>query len=95
VRLAVYKRKDASIMDHKTLGDMFQEITAEFSQMESTTLDELESRTLDAIYRLGKALMQLKIEEWDTELHRESCPECGCRLENRHRHTQVGSRHTL
>jgi hypothetical protein len=41
-----------------TLGDMFQEITVEFSQMRPTTLDELKSRTLDAIYRLGKALMQ-------------------------------------
>ena len=78
-------------MDHKTLGDMFQEINMEFSHMKPTTLDELESRTLDAIYRLGKALMQLKIEEWDTELHKESCSECGCRLENRHRSTQIAT----
>jgi len=78
-------------MDHKTLGDMFQEITVEFSQMKPTTLDQLESRTLDAIYKLGKALMQWKIEEWDTELHKESCPECGCKLENRHRSTQIAT----
>jgi hypothetical protein len=36
-------------MDHKTLGDIFQDIVVEFSEMEPTNLDELEDRVLDAI----------------------------------------------
>ena len=33
-----YNRKDASDMDHKTLGDIFQEINDEFSDMNPTSL---------------------------------------------------------
>ena len=80
-------------MDHTTLGVMFQEITMEFSQMKPTTLDQLENRTLDAIYKLGEALMQWKLEEWNTELHKETCSECGSssKLENRYRGAQIAT----
>ena len=68
-------------MDHKTLEDMFQEIIVKFQEMKPTDLGGLESETLDAIYRIGKGLMQWKFHEWDTELHNQTCSECGARLE--------------
>jgi hypothetical protein len=59
-------------MDSKTLGDIFQEIMVKFSQMQPTNLNELESETLDAIYRIGKGLMQWKFQEWNAELRKET-----------------------
>ena len=55
-------------IDHKTLGDMFQEIIVEFSEMGPTELDTFENKVLDVIYRIGKGLMQWKLEEWNTEI---------------------------
>jgi hypothetical protein len=78
-------------MDRKTLGDIFQGIIVKFSEMQPTNLDELESETLDAIYRIGKGLMQWKFHEWDTELHKQTCSECGAKLENRRRSAQIAT----
>jgi hypothetical protein len=76
-------------IDGKTLGDIFQEIIVEFSEMGPTELDAFESKVLDAIYRIGKGLMQWKFQEWDTELCKETCAECGEKLENRRRSAQI------
>ena len=42
-------------MDSKTLGDIFQGIIVEFSEMGPTELNAFENKVLDAIYRIGKA----------------------------------------
>ena len=78
-------------MDRKTLGDIFQEIIVKFSEMQPANLDELESETLDAIYRIGKGLMQWKFHEWDTELHKRTCSECDAKLENRRRSAHIAT----
>jgi hypothetical protein len=78
-------------MDHKTLGDIFQEIVVEFSEMGPTNLDELEDRVLDAIYRIGACLMEWKLEDWNMELRQDICHECGCKLENRKRERQIAT----
>jgi hypothetical protein len=88
-------KKGCVIMNHtidsKTLGDIFQEIIVKFSQMQPTSLDELENETLNAIRRIGKGLMQWKFQEWDSELAQETCPECGGKQENRSRSTQIAT----
>ena len=45
------------MIDNKAVCDVFQEIMLEFSDMKPANLDELESKTLDAIYKLGSYLM--------------------------------------
>jgi hypothetical protein len=89
------KKKGCRIMGHtvdsKTLGDIFQEIIVKFSEMQPTNLYKLESETLDAIYRIGKGLMQWKFHEWDTELHSQTCSECGSKLENQHRSAHLST----
>ena len=78
-------------MDHTTLGDIFQEIVTDFSEMEPTSLDHLEQRVLDAIYRIGSCLMEWKFSDWDTQLRQDTCQECGGSLENRKRSRQMAT----
>ncbi len=72
--------KDASVMDHKTLGEIFQEISEEFSEMEPTNLDQLENTVLAAMYKLGSHLMDSKVADWNTQLHHKTCAKCGTKL---------------
>ena len=78
-------------MDGKTLGDIFQEILAELSEMEPASLDELEKKVKDILGRLGECMMEWKLEDWDVELRKEICWECGGKLENRKRERQIAT----
>lgn len=78
-------------MDHTTLGDMFQEIVTAFSEMEPTSLDQLEHKVLEAIYRIGSCLMEWKFSDWKTQLRQDTCQECGGNLENRKRERQIAT----
>jgi len=59
-----------------TLGDIFQEIFDEFSEMNPTNLDELENKVLNAMHKLGSYLMESKIEDWNTQLHQTKQDNC-------------------
>ena len=76
-------------MDHTTLGKIYQEIVADFRDMEPTSLDELEQKTLDAIYKIGSCLMDWKLNDWNTQLRQDTCRDCGHGLENRSRERQI------
>ncbi len=81
-------------MDHKTLGDIFQEISNEFSEMESTKLDELENRVLNAMHKLGSYLMESKIEDWNMQLYQDkedTCKRCGSKLKNKQEERQIAT----
>jgi len=78
-------------MDHKTLEEIFQEILTEFSEMKPANLDELEKKVKDVLRRLGECLMEWKLEDWNTELRKDVCSECGSRLENRKRERQIAT----
>jgi len=49
------------MMDHKTLGEIFQEILAELSEMGPSNLDRLENKVRDVLRRLGECLMEWKL----------------------------------
>ena len=66
-------------MDHKTLGDIFQEIRDEFVEMNPANLDQLEDRVLAAMHKLGSYLMESKISDWNRQVRHEACTECGTR----------------
>jgi len=78
-------------MDCKGLGEVFQEIIVELSEMGPTDLDELENKVRDAIRRLAECLMEWKLDEWNTQLRKEICPKCGSKLENRKRERQIAT----
>ena len=78
-------------MDHTTLEDIFQEIYDEFSDMEPTSLDELEQRVLAAMDRLAAYLMDSKVVDWNTELRHETCSDCGAKLEHKQKPRQIAT----
>lgn len=81
-------------MDHKTLGDIFQEITNEFAEMQPINLDELEYRVLNAMQKLGSYLMEKKIEDWNIQLYhdkQESCEKCGIKLKHKQEERQIAT----
>ena len=63
------------------------QLKKKFGEMKPTNLDVLEGETLDDMHKLGKALMQWKLDEWNTQLRKETCSACGSNLENRFRFT--------
>ena len=78
-------------MNHKTLGDIFQEINDEFAFMEPASLDQLEDRVLAAMHKLGSYLMESKITDWNTQIRHETCPECGTKLEHKQKSRQIAT----
>ena len=66
-------------MNHKTLGEIFQEISEEFSEMSPTNLDQLEDKVLAAMDKLGSYIMDSKIADWNTQVHHETCAKCETR----------------
>ncbi len=56
-------------IDRKSIEDIFQETVVQFEEMEPTELDGFQGITLDAIYRIGKALMQWKFHQFHTDSH--------------------------
>jgi hypothetical protein len=80
--------------DHKRLSGIFQEIMDEFSEMKPTSLDRLEDKVLDAVYKLGSCLMDTKLRDWNDELHQEreeTCAQCGTKLQHKQKERQVAS----
>lgn len=81
-------------MDHKTLGNIFQEIFNEFSEMNPTNLDELEDKVNNAMHKLGSYLMESKIEDWNTQLHQtkqDTCEKCNTNLKNKQEDRQIAT----
>ena len=78
-------------MDHKRLGEIFQEIYDEFSGMAPTSLDRLENAVLDAMSKLGSYLMDSKVEDWDTQVRQETCSQCGTKLKHRQKGRQIAT----
>jgi hypothetical protein len=81
-------------MDHKTLGNIFQEIFNEFSEMNPTNLDELEDKVNNAMRKLGSYLMESKIEDWNTKLHQDKpniCEKCGTKLKSKQEDRQIAT----
>jgi len=76
-------------MDHKTLGEIFQQIYDEFSDMKPTSLDRLEEKVLNAMQKLGSYLMDSKVEDWNTQVHQETCSQCGTKLKHRQKERQI------
>ena len=80
-----------SDINANTIGQVFQDIINEFSNMNPAKLDILENKVLDSIYKLGGLLMEWKISDWNNELKKDSCQKCNTKLENRKRQRQIAT----
>lgn len=78
-------------MNHKTLGDIFQEINDDFADMKPASLDQLEDRVHAAMLKLGSYLMESKITDWNTQIRHETCAECGTKLEHKQKDRQIAT----
>lgn len=78
-------------MDHKTLGDLFQEIYNDFSDMAPTSLDELENSVLAAMRKLGSYLMDNKVSDWNVNVRHETCNQCGTKFKHREKERQIAT----
>ena len=77
------------IRDDKELGKLWQEEIMQLSGVTPESLDALEGRIDNILHRLGKAMMEWKLQEWNDSMPKEECPDCGSNLHKRKRSKQV------
>ena len=71
------------------LGKLWQEEIMNLSQTTPESLDALENRIQDIMQRLGKAMMEWKLAQWDSSLKKDKCSECDSKVHNRKRTKQI------
>lgn len=75
------------------LGKLWQEEIINLSDIPPESLDAFENRIQDILHRLGKAMMEWKLKEWNSSLKRDKskdkCPECDSKVHNRKRTKQI------
>jgi len=74
-----------------TIGQVFQDIISQFSDMNPTNMDTLENEALDAIYKLGSLMMEWKLSDWNDSLKKDNCQQCNAKLQNRKRSRQLAT----
>ena len=71
------------------LGKLWQEEIINLSDTQPENLDALENRIQDIMQRLGKAMMEWKLIEWNSSLKKDKCSECDSKVHNRKRTKQI------
>jgi hypothetical protein len=77
------------IKNNTELDKLWQEEIMQLLEVTPENLDALENRIEDTLHRIGKALMEWKLQEWNDTLPGEECPDCGIKLHHRNRSKQV------
>jgi hypothetical protein len=75
--------------DITKLGELWQEEIMKLSNVIPESLDTLENRIQDTLNRLGKAMMEWKLKEWDSSTKKDKCSECDNKVHNRKRTKQI------
>jgi hypothetical protein len=78
--------------DNTELGELWQEEIMKLSEITPESLDALEDRINDVLHRLGKAMMEWKLQEWNASLLKDEsheCSNCGSKVHNRKRSKQI------
>jgi len=75
--------------DITKLGELWQEEIMNLSETTPESLDALENRIQDIMQRLGKAMMEWKLGEWDSSTKKDKCSECDSKVHNRKRTKQI------
>ena len=64
-----------SNINANTIGQLFQDIISQFSDMNPTNMDTLENEVLNAIYKLGSLMMERKLSDWNDGLKKDNCQQ--------------------
>ena len=81
--------KNITEKDITELGKLWQEEIMNLSETTPESLDALENRIQDVLHRLGKAMMEWKLKEWNSSLKKDKCSECDSKVHNRKRTKQI------
>jgi len=85
--------KNITEKDITELGKLWQEEIINLSETTPESLDALENRIQDVLHRLGKAMMEWKLHEWNSSLNKDKskdkCPKCDSKVHNRKRTKQI------
>jgi len=71
------------------LGKLWQEEIMQLSGVSPESLDALEARINGTLQRLGKAMMEWKLQDWNASLTKSECSDCGSKVHNRKRSKQI------
>ena len=71
------------------LGKLWQEEIINLSDIPPENLDAFENRIQDVLHRLGKAMMEWKLKEWNSSTKKDKCSECDGKVHNRKRTKQI------
>ena len=78
-------------LNANTIGQVFQDIILQLSDMKPTNVDTLENKVLDAIYQLGGLMMEWKLSDWNDDLKKDNCQQCNTKLQNRKHSRQLST----
>jgi predicted nucleic-acid-binding Zn-ribbon protein len=85
--------KNTTGKDITKLGELWQEEIMNLSDTQPESLDALENRIQDILHRLGKAMIECKLAEWNSSLNKDKskdkCPKCDSKVHNRKRTKQI------
>jgi len=81
--------KNITEKDITELGKLWQEEIMNLSETTPESLDALENRIQDILHRLGKAMMEWKLKEWNSSLSNDKCSKCDSKVHNRKRTKQI------
>jgi predicted nucleic-acid-binding Zn-ribbon protein len=79
------------------LGKLWQEEMINLSDIPPENLDAFENRIQDILHRLGKAMMEWKLKDWNSSINKDKskdkskdkCPKCDSKVHNRKRTKQI------
>jgi predicted nucleic-acid-binding Zn-ribbon protein len=75
------------------LGKLWQEEIINLSDIPPENLDAFENRIQDILHRLGKAMMEWKLKDWNSSINKDKskdkCPKCDSKVHNRKRTKQI------
>jgi len=75
------------------LGKLWQEEIINLTDIPPENLDAFENRIQDVLHRLGKAMMEWKLKEWNSSINKDKskdkCPKCNSKVHNRKRTKQI------
>jgi len=81
--------KSITEKDITKLGELWQEEIMKLSDINPESLNALENRIQDILHRVGKAMMEWKLKEWDSFTKKDKCSKCDSKVHNRKRTKQI------
>lgn len=82
-------KDNKDIRNNTELDKIWQEEMTQLTELLPENLDTLEDRIDHVLNRLGKSMLEWKLQEWNTAVTRDECSDCGNKVHNRRRSKQI------